>query len=71
MSVHVHLHTCARAWGYLQSSQPTGTDEGRGDTDAMRWHVPRGGFGVVVILLFCAPLPLRHSHSPHYSNVSL
>ena len=44
-----------------------GWNEGEGrDTDVTRWHVPSGGFGVVVILLFVWFSP----PSPHYSNNS-
>lgn len=41
-------------------AEPTGRRQ-QGDTDAMCWHVPSGGFGVVVILLFSRRPPARHT----------
>lgn len=51
-----------RVCGYLLSSEPTGAKRRRDDTDAMRWHVPSGGFGVVVILLFSYSSPFVTPH---------
>lgn len=39
---------CVCALYLSRAAVPWGED----DTDVMRWHVPSGGFGVVVILLF-------------------
>lgn len=63
----VNACVCVCAWVcfcvWLPAEQQAhGGKPRKNDTDAMCWHVPSGGFGVVVILLFSYSSPLVTPH---------